>query len=482
MDSTKFDVVTIGGGPGATPAAEYLARRGKRVAVVEQGPGLGGTCLFEGCIPSKIYLETARRIRDIHEDVRFGLPDAHFSQVALASLTERKQKILRQRTGEAKKTFAALGIAVLHGQADFVDPHRVIVQSDEAPDRVLTADYIIASPGSKPRPLHVPEADDASLWTNAHALKLDAIPSSLCIVGGGYIGVELATLYHTLGTHVHILESAPRLLISEDPAVAAYLENAWSRESDPVTVETGVRVTRIDTTGSGRWAVGYNHPQHGFSRLVVDRVLVAIGREPNTQHLSWDKAGITLGPRGEVPVNRYQQTATPHIYAPGDVNGQVMLAHAATRQSQIAAQHILKIPAFTEDMTVPHVIFSFPEISAVGADTRDLPDRPDWRVTVWPYANSARPLIMGDGGGFAQIIWSAATHEVKGCQIIGQGAGELIDEITHVITHHDTLESLVAAIHPHPTLSEVVGELGASALAQAEAERPSASRNEIGTD
>ncbi|MCY0907283.1 MAG: NAD(P)/FAD-dependent oxidoreductase [Sulfobacillus thermotolerans] len=469
MDTTKFDVVTIGAGPGATPAALYLARHSKRVAVIEQGHALGGTCLLEGCIPSKIYLETAKRIRDIQEAARFGLANAQFQELALSVLTERKQKILRQRSLEMQQRLTQLGVTVVYGRADFLDAHHVVVQTGDA-RKILSAEYIIASPGSRPKPLRVPEADDASLWTNAQALKLDTIPSSLCIVGGGYIGAELATLYQALGTRVHVLEAASRILASEDPAIGAYLTKNWSSAINPIEVETDVRVTRIETRPDGRWTVGYNHPLRGFRRKTVDRVLVAIGREPNTGQMAWDKVGITLGPRGEVPVNRYFQTTVPHIYAPGDVNGQIMLAHAAARQSSIVAQHILKKPTAAAHDIVPHVIMSSPEIAAVGADTRSLVMHPTWRVTQWQYQHSVRPLVAGDERGFAQLIWDRATHKIMGCQIIGLGASELISEMTQVMTHQGTLESFVEAVHPHPTLHEVVTDLAMKALIEAQSE------------
>lgn len=472
METVRYDVVTIGGGPGATPGAELLARHGKRVAVVEQGPGLGGTCLFEGCIPSKIFLETARRLRMLDQAERFGIKDVHHAGPDRERLLARKREILAVRANGAENACRRLGIDLWQGTADFLDDHRVIVHQPQG-DRVLEAAYIIAAPGSVSRPLDpgaVEGGDLAGIWSSADALELPEIPGQLVIVGGGYIGVELATLFAALGSRVRLLEVAPRLLLTEDPEVAEHVRQYWAKGYSPngaVTVETGVTLTALRATSLPPWTVEYRNAHGNPERLGADRVLVAIGRIPNTAGLAWEKAGITLGPQGEVPVNAFGQTVVAHIYAPGDVNGRVMLAHAATRQSLLAARHILGQPEEDPVSVVPHVIFSHPEIAAVGADRRDLITHPDWRVTVWPYRQDARALILGDRDGFAQMIWDARTHAVRGLQIVGEGAGELVEEATYAITHGGTLESLVAAIHPHPTLNEVVSELAAEALLQA---------------
>ncbi|CAB1129824.1 protein of unknown function [Candidatus Hydrogenisulfobacillus filiaventi] len=176
-------------------------------------------------------------------------------------------------------------------------------------------------------------------------------------------------------------------------------------------------------------------------------MLVAVGRRPNTAGLAWERAGIRLGPRAEVPVDAASRTAVPHIYAPGDVNGGIMLAHAATRQSQLAARHLLGLPVEPLPV-VPHVIFSDPEIAAVGADSRDLADHPGWRVTRWPYAQDARARIVGDLQGFAQMGWDPADHRPYGLQVIGRNAGELIHGATQVITRGGTMDDIAASIHP----------------------------------
>ncbi|WP_298208330.1 NAD(P)/FAD-dependent oxidoreductase [Ferrimicrobium sp.] len=471
MQPQAWDVLTIGGGPGATPGAQFLAAHGKRVAIIEQGLGLGGTCLFEGCIPSKIYLETAGRLRAIREGAQFGIVGADYTGLDLARLRERKARILSQRVIGASKSSEALGITVLQGVADIIDSRHVSFAAAGQDPVTLEAETLIISPGSVSRELNVPGANGLGVWTSAEALAFSEIPERLCIIGGGYIGIELATMYRSFGSHVHILEEAPRILLTEDPLVVTHLTESWQKVDFGVTIETSISLTRIDDAGGaeGHKVVYYQTAAGLSATLEADRVLIAVGREPNTAGLQWSQAGITLGKRGEVPVNSYYQTSVANIYAPGDVNGHVMLAHAATRQSLICAQHILGLETFPRDLIVPHVVFSSPEIAAVGVDSRALVAHPNFRLTRWRYAQDARALIVGDELGYAQLIWDQETHEVRGLQVVGADAGELVEEVTYLITHHGTVESLAVAIHPHPTLSEVISELAMAAWSESQA-------------
>jgi len=475
MNPEHWDVLTIGGGPGATPGAQWLAGHGQKVAIVERGDGLGGTCLFEGCIPSKIFLESAKRAQDIRNSEVFGLIGPKIQRVDLEQLRKRKASIIAQRVEGANQMCDQLGITVLRGEADFIDPHHLAFTAPGEKPVVLTAKTIIVSPGSISRPLEVSGATGPGIWTSTEALDLSEIPSRLCIIGGGYIGMELATMYRSLGSQVHILEAGSRVLLSEDPLIAEGLVNIWQRTSTQIAIETDVTIDRIEPVAgseSGK-VVRYRTPRGGAQSLAADRVLIAIGRAPNTEGLQWSRAGISLGHRGEVPVNEFYQTQVPNIYAPGDVNGQIMLAHAATRQSLIAAQHILEQKTFDRALTVPHVIFSEPEIASVGADSRDLAAHPEWKLTKWSYRQDARALIVGDVLGYAQLIWDSTSHEIQGLQVLGKDAGEMIQEVTYIITHHGTVDALVESIHAHPTMSEVISELAMQAYQEIRP-RPSA--------
>ncbi len=459
MKKLHFDGVTLGGGPGATPGAQLLARAGKKVAIVEQGKGLGGTCLFEGCIPSKIFLETASRLHAFTESAPFGITDAHFGGLDLVQLRQRKTDILAARVQGANQVCSRLGIEIIQGTADFVSSHELRVQRPEQEDLLLEADFLLIAPGSTSSTLHIVGADNPHIWTSADALRMDEIPRTLTLIGGGYIGCELATLFSRLGTQVHILEAAPRLLLTEDPGVSEALIQSWQQSNAGISVDLNVDIQAIRQATEDLWQINYQDTEGHFHTLESQRVLMAVGRKPNTAGLSWDKAGLHLGSHGEVPVNDFYQTEVPHIYAPGDVNGRIMLAHAATRQAQLAALHILGRLTNPENLVVPHVIFTSPEIAAVGADSRSLTEHPEWRLVRWNYAQDARARIVGDLTGYAQLIWDPTSRELKGLQVMGSEAGELIEEATYVLTHHGTVDSLAQTIHPHPTLNEVVSEL-----------------------
>jgi len=460
----QVDVVALGGGPGATPGALFLARKGMKVAIVEKGEGLGGTCLFEGCIPSKILLETAGRRYEMSRSEEFGLRDTVVGEVDVPALMARKVGILAARAQGAEQACARSGITILHGTGDFLSPHEVIVRRSGEPDVIVEAKWVLAAPGSVATSVPIRGADAPGVWSSADALDLPRLPRSITIIGAGYIGCELATLFARLGSQVHVLEAASSLLTTEDPAAAAAVRSSF--ESMGIGLSEGVFIEAIDRVAEGEWSVRCRLSD-GTARLIPsERVLVAVGRRPNSAALDWEAAGITVGERGEIPVNGFYQTKVPHIYAPGDINGRIMLAHAATRQSIVAAQHLLGVLDGMDapNLIVPHVIFTSPEIASVGADSRALADHPEWTLTKWPFARDVRALIVGDEKGFAQIVWDRETHTLKGMQIVGEHAGELIAEPTQVMTQGGTIDAIAGSIHPHPVLSEVISELVAAAL------------------
>lgn len=453
------DVVALGGGPGATPGAQWLARQGLRVVIVEKGVGLGGTCLFEGCIPSKILLETANRRFEVTQGTHFGLSQTSTPDVDVPSLMNRKAKILATRATGAAQACEQLNMTIMYGTADFLSPHEVVVRRRDQSDVILEAKWILAAPGSTASTVPIPGAQTPGVWSSVDALQMPQVPKTITIIGGGYIGCEFATLFTRLGAKVHLLEALPHILATEDPFAAQAVRSSLLAQQ--VEISESVSIRQIEKETDMAWNVHYQTAQGEEHIVSSQRVLIAAGRRPNTKDIHWEKAGIHLGTRQEVPVNDYGQTEVPHIYAPGDVNGLMMLAHAASRQSVLVAQHIVgQIPteSFSE-MVVPHVIFTAPEVASVGADSRSLEHNPTWKLTKWPYARDARALIVGDDEGFAQVIWDHKTGQIKGMQVVGEQAGELILTATHAITHGETLTDMAKTIHPHPVLYEVISEL-----------------------
>lgn len=460
-----YDLVTIGGGPGATPGAQLLARAGRRVAVVEQGEGLGGACLFEGCIPSKIYLETAGRIAAMQEAETFGIAGTKPGRPDVAQLNLRKAQMLEVRVKGALQASERLGVEIIKGRARLRAGGGVQVELAAGGELTLQADNVFVAPGARSQVLSVPGADHQDIWTSREALALPRIPPSLLIIGGGYIGCELATMFSRFGSQVRILETMPTILSSEDPVMAEAVQDRLSQGPFAVAIETGVRILRIEHLEAKVFEVVYEVPGKGETRQRAAQVLIAVGRRPLTEGVGLEEIGVTPGRRGEIPVDRYFQTQVPHVYAPGDVNGQAMLAHAATRQSLIAAQHVLRGPFNFEPLVIPHVVFTEPEIAAVGADSRELAHHPQWRQARLSFAQDAKARIIGDVQGMAQMIWDPDSGELKGLQVVGRGAGELIAEATQVLRLHGTVLSIADTIHVHPTLNEVVMELARAALA-----------------
>ncbi len=461
----RYDLVTIGGGPGATPGAQLVAKAGLRVAVVEAGAGLGGACLFEGCIPSKIYLESAGRIAAMYEAEAFGIEGTAPGRPHTAQINRRKMEMLRVRVEGARRRSESLGIELVQGTARLLSPREVQVTLPTGDQRLLTADHVFVAPGAAPVPLAVPGADNQDIWTSREALMLPRIPPSLAIIGGGYIGCELATIYSRFGSQVHILETMPRILSSEDPAMSEAVTQGFKRAPFTVAVETGVQVLSIDRAHPQAYEVVYETATGDRAVLHAAQVLIAVGRRPNTAGLGLEEIGLRIGQRGEIPVDPFFQTAVPGVYAPGDVNGQAMLAHAATRQSLIAARHLVHGPFAYEPLVVPHVVFTEPEVAAVGADSRDLQRHPEWRQVRLSFAQDAKARILGDIEGLAQLIWDPGTGLLHGLQVAGRGASELVAEATQLLAHHGTVQALADTIHVHPTLNEVVMELAQAALA-----------------
>ncbi len=439
-----------------------LAEHGLRVAVVERGEGLGGTCLFEGCIPSKIFLESAHRLEDIRQRDEFALMGPAEVRLDLSRLQARKQAILRVRVEGARQRAEHAGLNIVRGHGQLLDPHTIEVITSGEERRRLQGRYLLLAPGSETSRPPIPGVEAPGLWTSEDALASEELPDSLVIVGGGYIGCELAAFFAAVGTRVTMVEMLPRLLETEDPLAAAAVQSSLVRRG--VAVHTGSRVERISRNGAG-WKIRFTGADGGPGSAAAARVLLAVGRRPRTAELAWDRAGLSLGRRGEVPVNRFYQTSVPHIYVTGDANGQVMLAHAATRQSEIAAWHMLGTERQVDPLVIPHVIFTEPEVASVGLDSRACADDRALAAFRYPYAADARARIVGDAAGFVQLVWKPETHELRGVQVVGTGAGELLAEATNVLRRGGLVDELTETVHSHPTLGEVVAEAAAAALA-----------------
>ena len=450
------DLVVIGGGPGGYAAAFRAADLGLETVLVEARGRLGGECLHVGCIPSKALLGLAALITDAAEARAAGVEFAP-PRIVLDRLREWTaasiQKLARGLDGLAR----ARSVDVLAGRARFADGDtiRVAFSNDDHPPATLRFRHAIVATGSTPVPVPGLEGSGARIWDSAAALALTTIPSRLLVVGGGYIGLELGTVYAALGSEVTVVELTDGLLPGVDRDLVAPLARRLDGLFKQVHLRT--KVTAVRETGSG--AVVELDGEGAPARLEVEQVLVAVGRRPNSAELGLERTGVQPDARGFIPVDARRRTADPRIFAIGDVAGEPMLAHKAIAEGLVAAEAIAGRPSAFEPQAIPAVVFTDPEVAWAGlgeaaARARGLEVR---TVTV-PWSASGRAVAMGRAEGLTKLTFEAATGRVLGVGIVGPHAGELISEGMLAIEMAAVAEDLAGTIHTHPTLSETFAE------------------------
>jgi dihydrolipoamide dehydrogenase len=450
------DVLVIGGGPGGTPAAMALARAGKHVLLVEAGRGLGGTCLFEGCIPSKIFREAAARRHEILRAGEFGLrlETPGLPDVDWTSVQSRRHQILSGRAQGALAHTAALpSLDVVFGRARLTGPRSALVETPDQ-QRSVTFERAILATGSVPTSLPIPGADLPGVIDSTQLIEIDAIPRSMVLIGAGPIGVEMAQIFAMLGTRVTIIEVADRILGPVDAVLAERLETRLVR--DGVEVHTSATVTSIA-----------GEPGHLLTTFVVDGnqktaetevVAIVAGRRPNVAGLGLETTAIRIDQHGVV-VDDTLQTGEPGIYATGDVVGNPMFAHWATAQALAVARHLLGAPVeFPRPEHNSAVIFSYPEIGMVGlTEEAARADGVDVGVAEYDYKADARAQISGDADGLLRIVYARDSRRIVGMHVLVEGAADLMGEAALAVRLGTTVEDLASAIHPHPTLTEAFG-------------------------
>lgn len=451
MESLSFDVVVLGGGPGGTPAANYLSAHGLKVAIVEMGEGLGGVCLFKGCIPSKIYIETATRFYEFKQDDIFGI-EGGIEQLTidLNKIKQRKREILGIRVNGASKLSAALGTKIFKGVGHISGSDTIDVITSETNYRLNFKSLIIAL-GSTGVQLPI---EGAELCKPVEDIfEIEALPRSVVMIGGGYIGIEMASMFARLGVKSTIIEFLPRVLSTEDVNVSsAVLEGLKELGID---VYLNSKVTSVKEA-NGKKIVQFLL-NNELQNVNTDYVVMAVGRRPDTDNLNLDVLGITKGKHGEIPVNEFMQTSNKNVYACGDINGKMMLAHAATAESLVAANKILGNKTEINYSAIPHAIFGYPESASVGLNSTEATEK-GYRTFKFSYSQDAKALIEGDSKGFVQMIVDPVNLRLLGTQIVGKNASELITEPTQIISKNGTIKDILSSVHTHPTLNEVISE------------------------
>jgi len=444
------ELVVLGAGPGGYTAAFRAADLGLQTVIIERYPALGGVCLNVGCIPSKALLHAAKVISDAREVQEFGI---EFAQPAIDidKLRGWKEKVLGQLTNGLQGLARQRKVEVIQGNGEFISPNQVKV-STATGDKVVAFQQAIIAVGSQPVKLPgLP--DDERIIDSTGALQLQDIPTRLLVIGGGIIGLEMATVYHALGARVTIVEMLDRLIAGADVDIVKPLHRRIQKQYENIYLST--QVTGISAAKSGL-TVSFKGEGAPASDT-FDKVLVAVGRRPNGLNIAADKAGVNVDQRGFIPVDSQQRSNIAHIYAIGDVVGQPMLAHKAAHEGRVAAEVAAGLKSEFDTRIVPSVAYTDPEVAWVGiteeeAQVRDL----NYGKGVFPWAASGRSLSLGRNEGLTKLLFDNDDKTVLGAGIVGPNAGDLIAEVALAIEMGCDAEDIGLTIHPHPTLSETV--------------------------
>ncbi|HUF92068.1 MAG TPA: dihydrolipoyl dehydrogenase [Candidatus Limnocylindria bacterium] len=451
----EVDVVVIGGGPGGYSAAFRCAELGLETVVVDAGKRLGGACLYEGCIPSKALLHVAAVIGEVERARELGVEfgEARISLDPLRAWT-RERVVGRLARGLASVALRH-GVDVIGGRAVFEDARGVRVEGDE-PQKIRFRHAIVATGSMPGRPPGL-DAARGRIMDSTAALALPDVPERLLVVGGGYIGLELGQVYAALGSAVTVVEMTDGLL----PGVDRDLVQPLARRCDKVFAKIHLQ-TKI---GALRDTGGAVEAQLGDSTETFDRVLVAVGRRPRSEGLGLETTKVRLGARGVVEVDERGRTAEPRVWAVGDVTGEPMLAHRAMRQGKVTAEAIAGKPSAFDNVAVPAVVFTDPEVAWCGL-TENEAQRAGRAVTIGrvAWAASGRALTLGRSDGLTKLVVDPESGRLLGAGIVGPGAGELIAEAALAVEAGLLAEDLALTIHTHPTLSETLMEAAESLL------------------
>jgi dihydrolipoamide dehydrogenase len=461
MSITQTEVVVIGSGPAGYVCAIRLAQLGKKVTVVEKTE-VGGVCLNRGCIPSKALIHAGTMYDKMSHLNEIGI-SVSGAKLDFNKLMNWKGEVVKKLTSGVGGLLKANGCTTIQGEAKFISPNTLEVKTATGIQTLQFKNAVIAT-GSRPAQIPGFDVDQELVLDSTGGLSQNEAPKTLLCVGGGYIGMELGTFYAKVGTKVTIVEAAPQILGIVDPDLVRVVEKNLKKRGVEILTGTMVKTVKknaknVEVTFSGA---------DGEKKATFDKVLVTIGRTPNSENLGLDKAGVRLDSKGFIPTNNKRQTSAPHIYAIGDIAGQPLLAHKGSKEGMIAAEVIGGLNVVYDVKAMPAVIFTDPEISSVGITEMEAKAK-GLSVTVglFPFAANGRALSVQEPDGHVKLISDAKTGVLLGCHIVGVEASNLIAEAALAIEMGANVEDLALTVHAHPTLSETLMEAADAALGHA---------------
>jgi dihydrolipoamide dehydrogenase len=450
MADKKFDLAVLGGGPGGYVGAIRAAKLGLKVVVVEKN-NLGGVCLNHGCIPTKALYHVAQTLDEIDKAQIFGIevnkPTLDFSK-AMA----RKDDIIEMQRRGLAFHFKKNGIEIIYGEGRLSSGSTLAIKTSDGKNTVVNADNIIISTGSSANNVPPFDLSQDGIMENIGILSLKKLPKSLLIVGGGVVGSEFANIFASFGAKVTIVELLPRILTTEDEEVSKVIYKSLRKKD--VDIFTSSKVEESKKEGDR-----FKLELSGGEKLEAEKILVSVGRGPNSKGLGLEEAGVETDEKGYIKVDNMLRTNIANIYAVGDVTGGLQLAHVASEEGKIAAEVISGKDRTMDYSVVPWAVFTSPEIGTVGLNTAQAKEK-GYQVCVgnFPFSNSGKAFITGETEGFINIVTNKGTGEILGAQMVGPRASDLVHEVAVAMKGEMLIDDLSTTIHSHPTLSEAVME------------------------
>jgi dihydrolipoamide dehydrogenase len=454
-ESSNMHIAVVGAGPGGYAAAFLAADLGMKVSLIDQELNPGGVCLYRGCIPSKALLHVAKLIEEAHQAKNWGVEYGD-PKIDVARLRSWKEGVVKKLTGGLGQLSKQRKIEYIQGRVGFENSNTLRVSRTNGSEESRTFDRIIIATGSRPAVIPSLKLNTPRMMDSTSALDVSDVPGTLLVVGGGYIGLELGTVYAALGSKVSVVEMLPGLLPGADRDLVLPLHKRMEKIFDPILLNTTVAAVKEESSGI---RVTFDGPEVKEREKVFDKVLVSVGRKPNSEIAGLEKTQVKIGERGFIQVNKQLQTADPIIYAIGDVVGEPMLAHKASHEGRTAVEAIAGYKVAFEPNAIPAVVFTDPEIAWAGVtETQAQKDGREIKVARFPWAASGRAMTLDRTEGTTKLILDPKSERVMGVGIVGVGAGEMIAEGVVAIEMGATATDITLSIHPHPTLSETIME------------------------